>query len=98
MENFERYGTVAMDAKKHIIAFSEKKPMEYGWINGGVYLVNRAAFLAKNFPDKFSFEKDYLEQFIDEKRFFGFESEEYFIDIGVPEDYDKAQTDFKSLF
>ena len=98
MENFERYGTVTTDREKRITAFKEKQPMESGWINGGVYLVNRTAFLAKNFPEKFSFEKDYLEAFITERRLFGFESGEYFIDIGVPEDYDKAQTDFKSLF
>lgn len=97
MRNFERYGTVTT-AAGYITAFEEKRPREHGLINGGIYLANRSAFLNRSFPEKFSFEKDYLEAFTAERLFTGYESDGYFIDIGVPEDYDKAQSDFSSLF
>jgi len=98
MYNFDRYGVVHTDADGVITSFEEKKHMEEGEINGGVYIINREAFLAKNLPEKFSFEKDYLERFISEKKFYGFISEGYFIDIGIPHDYENAQEDFKKLF
>lgn len=97
MRDFERYGTVSL-AGNTITAFEEKRPRTEGLINGGVYLVNRAAFLTRQFPDKFSFEKDYLEAFVAQHLFSGYTCGGYFIDIGVPEDYDKAQQDFKELF
>ena len=67
-------------------------------INGGIYIINKAAFLGKQLPEKFSFEKDYLERFTKEKKFYGFESDSYFIDIGIPEDYTRAQEELKSVF
>jgi D-glycero-alpha-D-manno-heptose 1-phosphate guanylyltransferase len=47
--------------------------------------------LQKNLPEKFSFEKDYLEKYFAEGKMFGSEQDEYFIDIGIPEDYNRAQ-------
>lgn len=98
MKQFDRYGIVNTEASGIITAFEEKQYREEGWINGGVYFINREKFLARNLPDKFSFEKDYLEKFVKEGKFFGFESDSYFIDIGIPTDYETAQTDFKTLF
>lgn len=98
LEHFERYGTVAASDSGIITAFEEKKPMDEGWINGGIYMIQRDEFLSRNLPQKFSFEKDYLETFVSENRFRSFQSNDYFIDIGIPTDYEKAQTDFKTLF
>jgi len=98
MKNYDRYGTVHLDAEKHIATFEEKKIKTQGLINGGIYVINRKEFLNKSLPEKFSFEKDYLEAFVDEQKFYGKEDEVYFIDIGIPEDYQKAQEDFKKLF
>jgi D-glycero-alpha-D-manno-heptose 1-phosphate guanylyltransferase len=98
MRHFDRYGIVNMDNEGHITAFEEKKYCEQGSINGGAYIINKAAFLAKGLPEKFSFEKDYLEAFVNEGTFFGINNDAYFIDIGIPEDYNKAQEDFKTLF
>ena len=67
-------------------------------INGGVYVVNRERFFNNHLPEKFSFEKDYLEAFVREKVFFGKAFQDYFIDIGIPQDYQQAQTDFKTIF
>lgn len=98
MHQFDRYGVVNTDADSRIISFEEKQYRDTGLINGGIYIINRKAFFDKAMPEHFSFEKHYLELFVKEKHFFGFEDKGYFIDIGIPEDYAKAQTDFKELF
>ena len=98
MHNFDRYGIVQTDNNSIITAFEEKKQMEQGLINGGTYIINKETFLKKNLPEKFSFEKEYLEKYAAEKKFYGFNSDSYFIDIGIPEDYTRAQQDFKTLF
>jgi D-glycero-alpha-D-manno-heptose 1-phosphate guanylyltransferase len=39
----------------------------------------------------FSFERDYLEPRVAGGRLYGYQEDAYFIDIGVPEDYNRAQ-------
>ena len=41
--------------------------------------------------------KDFFESKADRMRMSGFVHEGYFIDIGIPEDYKKAQYDFKGF-
>jgi D-glycero-alpha-D-manno-heptose 1-phosphate guanylyltransferase len=99
MRDFARYGTVEVD--KHsgrILRFAEKQPRSEGLINGGIYCIQRDQFLARPLPQKFSFEKDYLEAFLQDGHFYGQASDSYFIDIGIPEDYARAQTDFAARF
>ena len=91
MKNFSRYGAVDLDEQNVIKAFREKALCKKGLINGGVYILNATDFTKKPFPEKFSFETDYLEKYVAENNFFGQVQDEYFIDIGVPEDYLKAQ-------
>ena len=91
MNSFDRYGAVELDNDHLIISFKEKHFYENGLINGGVYALKTEAFLNKYLPEKFSFEKDYLERFVDERKIYGLIQNEYFIDIGIPEDYEKAQ-------
>jgi D-glycero-alpha-D-manno-heptose 1-phosphate guanylyltransferase len=98
MHQFDRYGVVNTNESGIITSFEEKQYKETGLINGGVYIINREAFLAKNMPEKFSFEKDYLEQYLGEQKLFGYTNDGYFIDIGIPTDYERAQTEFKTLF
>lgn len=98
LKDFERYGTVEKNVQHAITAFQEKKPQVAGLINGGIYCIDRQALLSRQLPEKFSFEKDYLERFVGEGKFYGYEDSGYFIDIGVPRDYEQAQRDFQSLF
>jgi D-glycero-alpha-D-manno-heptose 1-phosphate guanylyltransferase len=93
MKDFNRYGVVKMDGPGLIESFHEKQFYSEGLINGGIYLVNRSRFVARDLPLKFSFEKDYLEKFAGEKIFSGSTQEGYFIDIGIPGDFEKAQSD-----
>lgn len=98
MHKFDRYGVVNTDAEGVITSFEEKQFKEEGLINGGIYMLNKEAFLVKGLPEKFSFEKEYLERFTKEKKFYGYKSDGYFIDIGIPEDYSRAQEELKTIF
>ena len=91
MQNFDRYGVVETNECSLIKSFKEKQFYKSGLINGGVYALHKNKFLRENLPEKFSFEKDYLEKFYSKRRMFGVEQDEYFIDIGIPEDYERAQ-------
>lgn len=90
---FDRYGTVEVDEQGRITQFNEKKFCTEGIINGGTYIIKRNALA--DFPEKFSLETDYFEKEVSQKRIAGFISDGYFIDIGVPEDFENAQTDFR---
>ena len=80
-----------------IVEFLEKKHCDTGLINGGIYIVNKEKMLQEYFPGVWSFEKDYLEKFIHQHRIFGMEQNKYFIDIGIPEDFTRAQTELINL-
>lgn len=97
MNNFERYGVVELDANAKIFSFKEKQFYKSGFINAGVYLLNKEIFLKQHFPEIFSFEKEFLEMNYKKIPFYGCTQNEYFIDIGIPEDYEQAQIDFKKL-
>jgi D-glycero-alpha-D-manno-heptose 1-phosphate guanylyltransferase len=91
MTDFDRYGAVSINEKMEVTGFSEKKHQTKGLINGGVYALNTESFIKRSFPDVFSFEKDYLEENYQKGKILGFVSDAYFIDIGIPEDYNRAQ-------
>lgn len=96
MENFDRYGVVELDDDCAITSFKEKAFYSSGLINGGMYALNVHRFLEdETLPEKFSFEKDYLEASFEKCRMFGIEQEGYFIDIGIKEDYERAQAELK---
>ena len=92
MSCFERYGTV-VTREDRVIAFQEKKFVQEGAINGGVYCLNRNVLDGVR-DSKFSFEVDVMEKKVAEIPMFAYPSEGYFIDIGIPEDYYRAQKDF----
>jgi D-glycero-alpha-D-manno-heptose 1-phosphate guanylyltransferase len=98
MVNFGRYGVVELNEDYSIKSFKEKQWYQSGLINGGVYALNVEKFLKENLPEKFSFESDYLEKNIlpanQSPKLYGIIQDEYFIDIGIPEDYERAQKDF----
>lgn len=97
MHNFDRYGTVELnDDGVSIKSFEEKSFRAVGLINGGVCMLKKQSFFQQEQPEVFSFEKDFLEPNIARLKMEGFISEEYFIDIGVPLDYQKAQMDFQN--
>jgi D-glycero-alpha-D-manno-heptose 1-phosphate guanylyltransferase len=94
LQNFDRYGTVNINEQNRITEFAEKRLMTEGLINGGVYYMNKSLFDKIESPDKFSLEKDVLEKYVSTLKFYGIARSGYFIDIGIPGDYQKAQHDF----
>ena len=89
--DFDRYGVVETDKEKLVTSFKEKQYYKEGNINGGLYLLDTGRFMDEEFPQKFSFEKDYLEKLYNKRRIYGLTDESYFIDIGIPEDFNRAQ-------
>jgi D-glycero-alpha-D-manno-heptose 1-phosphate guanylyltransferase len=94
MHRFNRYGTVVLEQNR-IIKFEEKKPLDEGFINVGVMLISTEIVKKLTPSQKFSFEKDILEIHTNSLNLLAFETQEYFIDIGIPEDYALAQTTLK---
>lgn len=84
-----RYGIVKISDKGEVLGFLEKKENSSGFVNGGMYLINKKRFneYTNNYPENFSFEKDILVK--KEMSIFAKVYSDYFIDIGVPEDYEK---------
>ena len=87
MEKFDRYGSLILEEDR-IIKFEEKKYNDKGYINGGIYLINKELLNEKE-KESFSFEKEILENENLKIEKYGYKSEGYFIDIGIPEDYYK---------
>jgi D-glycero-alpha-D-manno-heptose 1-phosphate guanylyltransferase len=94
MKDFDRYGTVAIDESNLVTRFNEKQYCPDGLINAGVYMLDNNGQLDE-LPEKFSFENLFLHPQAAEGAIQGYVSDGYFIDIGIPEDYEKARVDFK---
>ncbi|MEO7394544.1 MAG: HAD-IIIA family hydrolase [Chitinophagaceae bacterium] len=97
MTSFDRYGVVELTEEDSVKIFKEKQFYKNGNINGGLYILNANKFLVEKFTTKFSFEKDYLERLYNERRFYGLIQDEYFIDIGIPQDYNRANAELGNL-
>ena len=65
LRDFDRYGLVSVRetaGRLQVAAFHEKAPCEAGLISGGVYALDRSRLqLLEGLPERFSFEKDFLE-------------------------------------
>jgi len=92
----DRYGLVELDEDHFITRFREKTPGAKGLINAGIYLLEPEALYRFDFEPRFSLEKDFFEAHLMDMRVVGSPQAGYFVDIGIPEDYAKAQTYFKS--
>jgi len=97
MKESDRYGTLDIDAIGNIRAFREKQWMQQGYINGGIYKIHRYLF-SKIKSTSFSFETFLTEHIHALNVDSYYEPDAYFIDIGIPKEYAKAQKDFKELF
>ncbi len=94
--NPQRYGAVVWNAAStQVESFLEKSAVavdaKSAWINSGAYLLNKSAFLGRGFPLRFSFETDYLQKIVSERALSAAPAGSDFIDIGIPEDFERAQ-------
>ncbi len=89
MKNFNRYGCVEIDDNGFVTTFTEKEDKDFGNINGGIYLISKNIFNEYNLEEKFSFE-DFIKSNFRELKVFAQIFDGYFIDIGIPEDYQRS--------
>lgn len=87
-----RYGLVKINKDNRITAFMEKETLSCGgWINGGIYLINKEVF--DDFREKkFSLENDVFKVSCSQFNIQAFKTDAFFLDMGIPEDYLKAQS------
>jgi len=89
-----RYG--ALEIQDGVVrGFLEKGSSGPGRINAGTYLLRRELLGATTDAAPFSFEQQLLAQHIGDIRPLAFLADGQFIDIGVPEDYARAQAMFQ---
>ncbi len=81
-----------------LTSFAPGEPGTPGFINAGIYVVQPDLFSRWNMPAAFSFEKDFLPTRVDTLKPMAFHADDYFIDIGIPEDYARACTELPELF
>jgi D-glycero-alpha-D-manno-heptose 1-phosphate guanylyltransferase len=103
----QRYGNVRTDKTGLVTGFSEKESRasasvaileDSERINGGVYIFDRRILgEIPAAPPPVSFETDVFPRLIG-NLVFGYPSEGYFVDIGVPEDYASAQRELPRRF
>lgn len=97
IEDTARYGSVKLDFDDVIVGFVEKMlDGGSGWINGGVYLINRPEILKIPENKEISFENEIFPTLIG-KNFYGYKNQGYFIDIGTPQSYSQAVLFFEKL-
>lgn len=87
----DRYGSVMLANDGTIKKFLEKQFLAEGFINGGIYMLRKSYVLGLDLPEKFSFERDVLEKVAVSGMIKGVVFSDPFLDIGIPEDYGKAE-------
>mgnify|MGYP002725604337 FL=1 len=95
IDDQSRYGSIELDQNNRIRAFIEKGGVGSGLINGGIYILHQNFFSKTDVPGAFSFE-EYLSDNVDALHISGMQFDDYFIDMGVPEDYEKIQNELLS--
>lgn len=93
MVDFDRYGKVEVSNTGLVSAFHEKAPCQMGWINGGIY--DLMTDCLAGYPAVFSLEQECFPKLLQVGEIAAFPSQGFFIDIGIPEDYKRAQNLFE---
>ena len=100
LKSNDRYTGLLTDADGMVVALDVETPnLELITINGGVYLVDckKIAPYFENQPEKHSFEAIILPKLVTEQNAAAFTHQGYFIDIGIPGDFKRAQTEIPEL-
>jgi D-glycero-alpha-D-manno-heptose 1-phosphate guanylyltransferase len=90
----DRYGQISFAEDGRILSFSEKDLVskERIVINGGIYYLQKKLLEKYPVPGNFSLEKDFFVPYITTLQAYGKIYQKPFIDIGIPEDYELAQS------
>jgi D-glycero-alpha-D-manno-heptose 1-phosphate guanylyltransferase len=91
----QRYGRVHLHSDGRILRFNEKDAQNGpGWINGGIYLINRSLLQAIPEGAAISLERDLFPSWVGQG-LYGYCNGEQFLDIGIPEAYAAADQFFQ---
>lgn len=89
-----RYGSLSV-INGVLKGFFEKGTSGPGLINVGSYIIGKNELNEFRVDDAFSFERDYLQKAVSTKSIIVCDRCSHFIDIGIPEDYQLAQSFFR---
>ena len=91
------YGRVQVDHEGRVARFEEKGSHSGpGWINAGVYLIERGLLGSIPSTGSVSIEREIFPEWIG-RGLYGFRSKGRFLDIGTPETYAEAQDFFSTV-
>ncbi len=96
VDDVARYGAITCDAHNLVIRFGEKAQQGAGFINAGIYDLPRNLFNGCELSPPFSFETAVLQNLVG-KNLFAAPAGEFFIDIGIKDDFLKAQSAIPSF-
>jgi len=91
-----RYGALEI-REGRVVRFNPAGSGRPGPINAGAYLLHRQIFEGWALPAAFSFEGDFLARNTNRLRIAAFETDGWFIDIGLSADYERAQTELPAM-
>lgn len=91
-----RFGTVEVADDRRVLSFREKGITRAGYVNTGMYWVEQRVFEALP-SERFSFELDVLAAQSGMKSIYGLETQAYFIDMGIPDDLERARFDLAGM-
>jgi len=95
--NAARYGAVSLGPDGDIVRFQEKSNEGWGVISAGIYVLERRVIADIPSHKPVSLERDVFERLAG-SGLYGFEFDGFFIDIGTPEAYYKAQLEVPRRF
>jgi NDP-sugar pyrophosphorylase family protein len=93
-----RFGGVRLAENGRVVRFEEKAAARGdGWINAGVYFLERSLIQAIPPGGQVSLERDLLPWWVRSRRVYGLRCGGRFLDIGTPESYAEAERFFRAL-
>jgi D-glycero-alpha-D-manno-heptose 1-phosphate guanylyltransferase len=91
-----RFGRLDI-ADGRVVGFAEKGAGGPGVINAGCYVLPKSILAGFPRGETFSLETDFLAKAVSQRRFDLFVTTGHFIDIGVPEDFKRAQSELAGV-
>jgi len=85
----DRYGSIFLDKNNLICKFSEKEVLKNSIVNTGCYFLTKKLFQGYT-KNNFSFEKEFIPDFIKDHLVKCWVTKSDFLDIGIPDDFFKA--------
>lgn len=96
VEDVSRYGAVEFDTNGKVTGFSPKgEDSQSNYINGGIYIIGKEIIDNLEENKIISLENDIIPYIVNDGNMYGYKADDYFIDIGIPEDYKKFIEDRK---